>query len=250
MGDRIKITTDELRFQGQELGNLADEYEALYNKANESIKKMKNASSAKLAANLLGKTTQLTLYFSCLTATLRKGAQVANQCADNFENTDSALRKLYSDTLSDEVKNSPVSGQRVLTDFQYKVETMQEKVGFMEGDDDKFGYQSGWINYNGVLIMGTQCYAMAHIMQLEIMGSTSQAPSGVRSFDEIQTGDVVNYYGKDCNDYEAGHWVFVIEKKENSIVIGEGNALGKGIVHYREIPRNLMQEIRRVDRVG
>lgn len=227
MGDRIKITTDELRSQGQQLASLADEYEALYNKANASIKKMKNASSAKLAANLTVKIGNLSLYFTSLRETLRKGSNVANQCAESYENTDRKLRELYGDSFSDEVKNSAVSNQIVEPSFNEKVDRLKNTEGFQQGN--YWGNNSHYKGYyKGYYVDAWSCCAKAKQMQIEVTGKLGDY-TGITDAKQIQPGDVIHYYypgtywfqGK---EYPNEHWVFVTAVNGNTISVGEGNA--------------------------
>ena len=240
MGDRIRVTTDELRSQGQRLGNLADEYEDLYNKANAAIKKIKNASSDKLAVNLVGKITHLSLYFTSLKDTLRKGAIVANKCAENYENTDKKLRELYGDSFSEEVRNSAVSNQIVEPSFNEKVQRMKNSDGFKQGE--YWGMYSYTDSYKGHYLGAYGCCAKAKQMQIEATGNLG-VYTGITDAKQIQPGDVIHYYYPGTYwfngvEYPNEHWVFVTAVNGNTISIGEGNAWdGKNRerVNYRDM---------------
>lgn len=132
MSDRIRISVDDLRAQSAELSAIATEFEAQYKLAVNAMKNMKSCMSMAMAVNMIIKMTRLFLFFVSLDSTLQQGVTVANYAADSFENTDSALRKLYGDTFSEEVKKSNPSSQVVKNSTQ----SVRDRMNALQNDPE------------------------------------------------------------------------------------------------------------------
>lgn len=127
--------------------------------------------------------------------------------------------------------------------FSSRVEAMKKKEGFRQGD--YWGYNNTYVNYyNGYYIGGSQCFAMAHMMQIEVMGGRGYN-IGSKSKSDIQVGDCINYDGPGTSA-QYGHWVFVLEKTDDYIIVSEGN-YGQKVNYDRKIYLKDIS-IRQIDR--
>lgn len=244
MSDRIRISVADLRAQSAELSAIATEFETQYKLAVNAIKNMKSCMSMAMAVNMIIKMSRLILFFVSLDSTLQQGITVANHAADSFENTDSALRKLFGDTLSEEVKKSPTSTQVVEIPFDTKVE--QLKKVFPENSYNCNDFMSNVTNWKGQPINGKECFAMAHMMQIEVTGRRGYSIGNSVSVNDIQVGDAIYYYGDGA---KPGHWVFVTAVNGDSITVAEGNWRRGTVTYGRMINKNNIS-LAQIDRVS
>lgn len=245
MAETLLITTDELNAQSAKLRTLSDQIGRVGDQANQAIGLLNDALSGKFSANMRFKGRAMLAQLQVLRDTLQTGANVAKKCAESFQNTDKVLREVIGDSLSDEVLDVPASTQEVLTPFDAKLRELQNTDGFRQGDS--WGNTGTYVNYyKDQFIGGAQCFAMAHMMQVEVTGKRGYS-IGSTSFADIQVGDAVNYYAPGTSE-TYGHWVFVIGKTDTSIIVAEGN-YGEKVNWYREIPKDSM-EIWQIDRAG
>ena len=185
--------------------------------------------------------------------------RVIDECIEKYQSVDSILEKHADDmydkngnivnpSIGSETGNSN-SDQEVKNGFEAKVDEMKEKDGFKQGDYNYNNFMSYVSSYNGHSVEGAQCYAMAHMMQIEVLGARGYN-CGTTSFDDIKVGDVIHYKGGGA-DANWGHWVFVTDVQPGKIVVSEANwdpPYGGTVSYGREITKGSIeiQEIRRV----
>lgn len=248
MSDKIKISVEDLRAQSAELAEIASEFETQYKLAVNTMKNMKACMSMAMAVNMIIKMTRLITFFVSLNSTLHQGVTIANQAADNFENTDIALRKLYGDTLTEEVKSVPASVQKVETPFEAKVEQLKINKDFSPGSYNPNNFMYYVESWKGQPIRGSQCFAMAHMMQVEVAGSRGYSIGSNVNVNDIQVGDVIHYYGNGA-DATYGHWVFVTALDGDNITVAEGNREPGTVTYGRVMNKNNISLVQ-IDRVS
>lgn len=139
--------------------------------------------------------------------------------------------------------------------IEAKIKKLRNQDGFRQ--DDEWGdndYISGYTDSNGVWHgwKAWSCCAMAIKMQVATMGTMGSSAYPV-SIDNIKVGDIINYVDPNTDQY-WGHWVFVIGRTGNSIMVAEGNCKDENNVGRVNWTRTydltnitLIKEIRRVD---
>lgn len=148
------------------------------------------------------------------------------------------------------------SSNNTVSAFQTKLSVLSNKEGFKEGQNGPSGYAwmdwvSSYTTTNGVTVTinGASCFAMAHMMQAEVIGERGNRITTSNTAD-IKIGDVIHYYG-DRADATYGHWVFVTNINDNILTVAEGNGpVGQGKVSYgRNINLNNISLVE-IDRVN
>lgn len=266
MSDKIRISVEDLRAQSAELAAIASEFETQYKLAVNTMKDMKACMSMAMAVNMIIKMTRLVTFFVSLHSTLQQGVTIANHAADNFENTDIALRKLYGDTLTEEIKSVsasvqkvetpieaeaksvPASVQKVETPFEAKVEQLKINKDFSPGSYNPNNFMYYVESWKGQPIRGSQCFAMAHMMQVEVAGSRGYSIGSNVNVNDIQVGDVIHYYGNGA-DATYGHWVFVTALDGDNITVAEGNWEPWTVTYGRVMNKNNIS-LEQIDRVS
>lgn len=247
MSNKIRISVSDLRAQAAELSAIASDFENQYRTAVNTMHNMKNAMSLAMAVNMEVKSARMILYFSSLNVTLQQGVTIANTSAESFENTDITLRRLYSDWLPEEVKKDPnVSTQRVLTPMEEKIDTLKETEGFTQGSYNPNNFMDEVSTWNGQPVFGSQCFAMAHMMQIEATGKRGYSIGN--NPNDIQVGDVIHYYGDGANA-TYGHWVFVTAVNGSNLTVSEGNWVSGTVTHDRVMSINNII-LSQIDRAG
>lgn len=247
MSDKIRISVSDLQAQAAELSAIASDFENQYRTAVNAMQNLKSAMSVAMALNMEMKSRRMILYYSSLNVTLQQGVSIANTSAESFENTDITLRKMYSDWLPENVKrNNSVSTQRVCSPLDDKIETMKVTEGFTDGSYNPNNFMGGVDTWNGQPVYGSQCFAMAHMMQIEVTGKRGYSIGN--NPNDIQVGDVIHYYG-DGADATYGHWVFVTAVNGNNLTVSEGNWVSGTVTHNRVMNINNIS-LSQIDRVG
>lgn len=252
MANKISISTKELETQANKLYALGSHVDDITLKSGKAMRLIEEALSSKFTSNMEEKSKALMKNIRSLRDNLYVGSKVAFQCATSYQNADIVLRKVIGDSLPDEIKDTnknPPSQQQVKNEFQTKVDDMKAKDGFKQGDYNYNDFMNGVSSYNGQPVGGAQCYAMAHMMQIEVLGARGYN-CGTTSFDDIKVGDVIHYKGGGA-DANWGHWVFVTDVQPGKIVVSEANwdpPYGGTVSYGREITKGSIeiQEIRRV----
>ncbi len=140
------------------------------------------------------------------------------------------------------------------SEFSKKVNVLSETEGFKQGQNGPSGYD--WMNYvdrytttsgNTVSIGGSQCFAMSHMIQAEIIGQRGDRIY-TSNVSDVKVGDVIHYYG-DGADTTYGHWVFVTGISDNVVTVSEGNWQGGAVTHGRQINLNNIS-LTEIDRVN
>lgn len=148
-----------------------------------------------------------------------------------------------------------INSSITVDEFNKRVEQLKNKNGFTHGTPWGKGiYMRD--EYIGKIKDSWECCAMARMMQYEIFGKAGTLQNNCQSFDDIRVGDVV-YMNKikGGGDGTTKHYVFVIEKGDDYIKVGEGNAYAKnygtGCVSWgNTINKNDIIQILQVERVN
>lgn len=249
MANKISISTKELETQANKLYALGSHVDDITLKSGKAMRLIEEALSSKFTSNMEEKSKALMKNIRSLRDNLYVGSKVAFQCATSYQNMDKVLRDEIGNTLPDDVVNSPISNQEVKNEFEAKVDEMKEKEGFRQGDYNYNNFMYYVSSYNEQSVEGAQCYAMAHMMQIEVLGARGYN-CGTTSFDDIKVGDVIHYKGGGA-DANWGHWVFVTDVQPGKIVVSEASwdpPYGGTVSYGREITKGSIeiQEIRRV----
>lgn len=110
--------------------------------------------------------------------------------------------------------------------FEDNVNTLKNKEGFKHGT--AWGWEGTYVgNYTAsdgqtYPINGKQCFAMAFMMQAELMHKRGYS-TGLTGERDIQIGDVVQLSYSKPGDYATDHWVFVTDVTDTGIVFADGN---------------------------
>lgn len=131
-------------------------------------------------------------------------------------------------------------------EWENKINAMKNKDTFKQGA--YWGDDSSCYKYNGVLVNGSQCWAMARMMMIELFGKRGSYidVSGLNVSD-IKIGDVLQYGNENLPNQYWGHTVIILGKTETGFLIGEGNWGDK--VSYRELPFADIQKIKSIERI-
>lgn len=167
MGDKIRVSTEELTSQGNRLSLLSEQSTELTQKTNQAIKRANAALGGKFKWNMQAKLSKVIMCFSVISKDLKKASDVALQSAQSYENTDAVLRKEIGDTLPDNVKNSAPSKQEV---YPTTVETnLQPNMG---------SYSMSQYGYNMTNSAGKNvgCMATAYAIGQSIVTGEPQSP--------------------------------------------------------------------------
>ena len=261
MADKIRITPAELTAQGTVLSGLSSRLEGVRTEI-ESV----GRSAWTCTNGGVGEThTLLANRVRKAAATVKVGANLANEAAQSFTNVDAVIRKhvesgldnaftqYMRDTVPDSVMEQPVSRQEVTSPRKQAWDNIKNAEGFREGTfwDGSCGKSEGY-TYNSklrggsVTIYGSGCAGMARQMQYEMEGRVGDWVA-VSTPDEIQVGDVLQYYHLDSagnvifeNGYPKEHFIYVYDIQGNTIYTGEGNVGGK--VVYRTMSKTEFTE--------
>lgn len=114
MGNKISVSTSELRSQASRLSALSSQMEELVTKTNTAIKQADASVAGKFKHNMFMKMTQVARTFAVLQGDLNRAAGFATKSAESFENVDTVIRREIGDSFPDNVKNAPSSGQTVV----------------------------------------------------------------------------------------------------------------------------------------
>ncbi len=276
---QIKITTDDLRLRVDNIQLIIDTNNKAYSKVKAANSHMKNGLTPLLRNNMIQKSTCVMNNLANALEALITGKSILQEVIAAYEDADVVLKgkvdkipKAVVDwtkgpkgdevngattvTVTDEKRNEildaniPVAGGIKFTEFTNRLNKLQNEPGFRQGDQNHLNFMNWIDSYKNQPIGGAQCFAMAHMMQVEIYGKRGDPLYNV-GFENIQVGDALNYVSSDTNQY-CGHWVLVTEVRENSIIVAEGNIPdGSGLVSYgREISKSDLFNIKRIDRVS
>lgn len=256
MADKIRITPSELTAQSTVLSGLSSRLEnvrAAIESIGRSAWTCTNGGVGEthtLLANRVGKAA----------ATIKVGANLANEAAQSFKNVDAVIRKhvesdidnaftqYMRDTVPDSAMKGPVSQQKVTSPRKDSWDNLQKAEGFTAGTawDGRCGNETGYtykskLRGGEVTIYGSGCAGMARQMQYEMEGRVGDWVE-ISTPDEIQAGDVLQYYHLDAagnviyeGDDPKQHYIYVFDIQGNTIYTGEGNVDGK--VVYRTMSK-------------
>ncbi len=148
--------------------------------------------------------------------------------------------------------NQTLNGETNTLSFESRLQHLQSKEGFQQGSSGPKGYD--WMNYVSVYscdkgsdaIGGASCFAMAHMMQVELYGRRGN-PIANPTKENVKVGDIIHYYG-DGADINYGHWVLVTEVSGDNVTVAEGNWKYGKVGYGRQINMNNIS-IKRIDRV-
>lgn len=189
---------------------------------------------------------------------LKVGANLAQESADKFTNTDETIRRYVNNGLdrpidkavrgsvSKEAMKQPASTQKVTTPRMEKWEDLKRAPTDAERQAGRadfspgaaWGMEGTYVGmYKDKFVGGSQCYAMAHMMQIEMEGNNYQHEIFTSDGNAIQAGDAVHYWHHDGGKEEE-HWIYVYEVRDGRIYYGEGNVDVGGYrgVRYKDEP--------------
>lgn len=246
MAGKVSISTTELRAQASQMKTGAAAAESIAAEVKKAFATLKsNAGFLSAGLTVAADVTEKRL--ASLGKSLQLGANVASESAKTFENMDSLLRK-QMEGLSLGLSAMPASTQKVTQTILDKFNELKKKDKFKQGAAWGTGNgKSTWVGYynkNGkkYYVGGYTCYAMACMMQIEIMGKLGKRLYN-QKLSSVKAGDVLRYYkttiDKNGKKHTTQHWIFIADIKDGVITLGEGNYHPKkgqpGIVNYRTI---------------
>ena len=138
---RIYLTPMELRSQSQEMANLKQEYDQLFQGVKKAVNDVNDNWSAGLANNFTSKITTASKSFEQISEMLASGSKAAESAAGCFESVDNALARIMQPEKSGII--GPYIGAAVQKDVLLDQETTgaskvfkdaSEMMGFFEGD--------------------------------------------------------------------------------------------------------------------
>lgn len=111
---KVKITTEDLLAQSNEMMTLQNEYSGLFSGVSSELNKVNCNWSANLAHNFLGKIVCSSNIFLKITKDLINAANAAKMSAETFEAIDRELAKMYgNDELSNKLKKETTTSDTV-----------------------------------------------------------------------------------------------------------------------------------------
>ena len=113
---QIKITPATLRAQSAQLRALQTRMADLSAKSTKVINLLDEALTGSFNILMRTKGNIMLAQMKLLCNDLDTAAQIANRCAETYENADKVIRDTIGDSLPDEVVNTPVSTQEVVPD--------------------------------------------------------------------------------------------------------------------------------------
>lgn len=266
MADKIRITPSELRAQAVELSALSKRMDGVLAKTRSISSSVESAVRGTAGLNSSVKMNSVVSAIAKSGEVLQIGANLAQESAEKFTNTDATIRShvngkmdnatdaFFNRNIPQSVLKKPVSTQKVTTPRMEKWENLQNTDGFKPGTE--WGWNNTYVEwYKGNYVGGSQCYAMAAMMQIEMEGSGFHHDIYTSNGGDIQPGDMVHYWHNDSGHGTEEHWIYVYDVRDGVIYYGEGNVDVGGYqgVRYKSEPvsnfssgRWQMDNIRRV----